>query len=729
MDGRANCVRRLACAAVVVLGFSGAGAQGQYGGGSGTAEAPYLVRTAEQMNAIGLNQEDWDKHFELEADIDLQDLAGSAFHSIGSGDQPFTGVFDGGGHTISNFRCLVREDEPEDGFRARIGLFGMVDGPQAQIRGLGLIDPQVELVATCSESVWHVGALAGYLRSGSIVDCYVDGGQVAGDRSVGGLVGTSAGTISRCWTACTVVPGPDRAVVPLPGDMQEDRESLGGLVGENGGEIHSCHSTATVSGAEDVGGLVGSHRRGTIANSWARGSVSARWAGGGLVGYNGLAGTITQCHAAARVRAEKVAGGLVAKNNAAYIRASWAGGDVAGEMFVGGLVGLNTDERPNTSVLTGGVADCYATARVSGSTACGGLIGGNVLTLSRCYALGEVSTTDPNREEFKEFGLVGTNRMGVGLGGMREGVIEDCFWDTQTSGQSSSQGGGTGLPTAEMQSMWTYIIAGWDFTGATVDGTEDIWKMCCGRPIYPKLAWEPMLVGDFVAPEGIDFADLAFLAEHWLQSAGLPCDNADLTFDARTDMKDFTLLAQCWRRGARKSIFEAMLDVPPGWTTEGLWQFGVPTGGGGTTAGNPDPTGGYTGENIYGVNLHGDYTVAVDGPHYLIAGPFDCRAYRDIKLQFARWLNSDEADFVQTTVEISMDGTTWSVIWRHRDAEAIFADDNWQVVTYALGPMADHCQSLYLRWGYEVKTNEAWPMSGWNIDDVVLTGIEQQEQH
>jgi hypothetical protein len=729
MDGKTSHVHWPACAVVVVCLTAGSLAQGKYAGGSGRAEDPYLIRTAEQMNAVGLNQEDWDKHFELEADIDLKDLAGSGFHPIGSGAQPFTGVFAGKGHSVSNLTYPVQADEPQDGFRSYVGLFGLVDDPQAQITQVGLIDPQLGPVPTCPESVWYAGALVGCLRSGSVTDCHVDGGQVSGDRWVGGLIGSNGGTISNCWTACSVAPGPERSLIPLPGDMHEDHEGFGGLVGENSGDIRRCHSTATVSGAEDVGGLVGSHRRGTITDSWARGSVSARWAGGGLVGYNGLAGTIMRCHAAARVWAEQVAGGLVAKNNAAYIRASWAGGDVAGEMFVGGLVGLNTDERYQADVLTGGVADCYATARVRGSTTCGGLIGGNVLTVSRCYALGEVSTTDPNREEFEEFGLVGANRLGIGFGGIREGVIEDCFWDTQTSGQSSSQGGGTGLPTAEMQSMWTYIVGGWDFAGETVNGTEDIWQMCCGRPIYPKLAWEPMLVGDFVAPEGIDFADLAFLAEHWLQSAGLACVDADLTFDARADMDDFMLLAQCWRRGARKSIFETMLDVSPGWTTEGLWQFGVPTGRGGTEAGNPDPTSGYTGENVYGLNLHGDYTVAVDGPHYLIAGPFDCRAYRDIRLQFARWLNSDEADYVQATVEISTDGTTWSVIWRHRDVEAIFADDNWQVVTYALGPMADHCQSLYLRWGYEVKTSEAWPMSGWNIDDVVLTGIEQQEQH
>ena len=35
-------------------------AQAQYGGGSGTQDDPYLIRTAEQMNAIDLSEEDWD---------------------------------------------------------------------------------------------------------------------------------------------------------------------------------------------------------------------------------------------------------------------------------------------------------------------------------------------------------------------------------------------------------------------------------------------------------------------------------------------------------------------------------------------------------------------------------------------------------------------------------------------------------------------------------------------
>jgi len=78
-------------------------AQAQYGGGSGTAEEPYLIYTAEQMNEIGQNKKDWDKHFKLMVDIDLASYTGTNFNIIGRPSWLFTGVFDGNGYTISNF--------------------------------------------------------------------------------------------------------------------------------------------------------------------------------------------------------------------------------------------------------------------------------------------------------------------------------------------------------------------------------------------------------------------------------------------------------------------------------------------------------------------------------------------------------------------------------------------------------------------------------------------------
>ena len=46
-------------------------AQAQYGGGTGEPNDPYLIYTAEHLNAIGAEPNDWDKHFKLMADINL----------------------------------------------------------------------------------------------------------------------------------------------------------------------------------------------------------------------------------------------------------------------------------------------------------------------------------------------------------------------------------------------------------------------------------------------------------------------------------------------------------------------------------------------------------------------------------------------------------------------------------------------------------------------------------
>jgi len=82
-------------------------AEAKYGGGIGEPNDPYLIYTAEQMNTIGAEPNDWDKHFKLMADIDLSAYSGTQLNIIGIryGDA-FTGVFDGNGHTVSNFRRI-----------------------------------------------------------------------------------------------------------------------------------------------------------------------------------------------------------------------------------------------------------------------------------------------------------------------------------------------------------------------------------------------------------------------------------------------------------------------------------------------------------------------------------------------------------------------------------------------------------------------------------------------
>ncbi len=57
-------------------------AEAKYEGGAGTAGDPYLIYTAEQMNEIGANPGDWNKHFMLIADVNMSDIAGTDYNII-----------------------------------------------------------------------------------------------------------------------------------------------------------------------------------------------------------------------------------------------------------------------------------------------------------------------------------------------------------------------------------------------------------------------------------------------------------------------------------------------------------------------------------------------------------------------------------------------------------------------------------------------------------------------
>ena len=105
----------------------------------------------------------------------------------------------------------------------------------------------------------------------------------------------------------------------------------------------------------------------------------------------------------------------------------------------------------------------------------------------------------------------------------------------------------------------------------------------------------------------------------------------------------------------------------------------------------------------------------------MIAGPFDCSAFGDMKLRFARWLNTDAPEFVASKIEVSKNQVDWHTVWEHTEPSDI-TDDSWQVLEYDVGATADHEPTVYLRWSYEILDDRAYPYSGWNIDDVELLG-------
>lgn len=162
------------------------------------------------------------------------------------------------------------------------------------------------------------------------------------------------------------------------------------------------------------------------------------------------------------------------------------------------------------------------------------------------------------------------------------------------------------------------------------------------------------------------------------------------------------------------------LDSDPGWSRQGEWAFGVPQGGGGVNYGNPDPTAGATGANVFGVNLSGDYLNNVGGPYYLLAGPFNFTGYTGVMLQFQRWLNTDFNPVI-ATLEVSNDGTNWTTLFSNPTSAV--TDSGWTLVRYDISTVADNHSSVYVRWGHRIGSGgTSYAYSGWNIDDIAFMG-------
>ena len=122
----------------------------------------------------------------------------------------------------------------------------------------------------------------------------------------------------------------------------------GGLVGliEGGSTVSNCHSSGAVTGASQVGGLVGWSQGSSISDSSSSATVSGNIAVGCLVGDAGAASSITRCEASCAVEGSQAVGGLVGivGTGGATISQSAASGTVAvrtGSVgrYIGGLLG------------------------------------------------------------------------------------------------------------------------------------------------------------------------------------------------------------------------------------------------------------------------------------------------------------------------------------------------------------------------------------------------------
>jgi hypothetical protein len=423
--------------------------------GAGTADEPYLIRSAADLGTVWLEPA---ACYRLETSVDLSGISWSV-----AVVPWFEGTFDGNGCVISNLRIRG------GGY---LGLFGET-GSGARILNLGL-----EAIDVNGTGL-YVGGLVGD-NEADVSECY-SSGTVVGDGHVGGLLGNNDGTVAACHSAC---------------DVTGWQYEIGGLIGSNSGRVATSFSVGTVSGRGQVGGLVGRCRLGgSIEESYSDSRVSGTDSDvGGLVGY--FSGRILRSHSTGAVVGKALVGGLAGRNSGSVV-SSYSTGAVEGEQLVGGLTGYNS----------GSIATSYSSGTVVGVLRVGGLAGLNGGNIADCYSRGDVRGDDyVGGLAGRNAGiLVGSNIIGIvrsystgsvqgkqSVGGL-VGVsgpsgTTASFWDVETSGQAASPIG-AGKTTIEMLSAATYLDAGWDFLGEEINGAQSIWWIVEGQD-YPRLWWE-----------------------------------------------------------------------------------------------------------------------------------------------------------------------------------------------------------------------------------------------
>ena len=211
-----------------------------------------------------------DINITLTADIDL---TGKNWTPIGTDyDNSYKGTFDGGGHTITGLTFTTNDEYA--------GLFGWLN------------------------------------RAGTVKNVVMEGVQITSNQiyggSIGGVVGSSWGTIENCSVSGSI----------------SGTVYVGGVVGvQICGSITGCSSSATVKGMVDVGGVAGqTNSSATLTACYATGNVTLEIApkkniaGGGLVGMNAGSRGLLACYATGNVTST---------------------GSSTGQVHIGGFLGNN----------------------------------------------------------------------------------------------------------------------------------------------------------------------------------------------------------------------------------------------------------------------------------------------------------------------------------------------------------------------------------------------------
>jgi|GEM_PF-993673 hypothetical protein len=178
-----------------------------------------------------------------------------------------------------------------------------------------------------------------------------------------------------------------------------------------------------------------------------------------------------------------------------------------------------------------------------------------------------------------------------------------------------------------------------------------------------------------------------------------------------------------------QTVFFDDFETERGWILSGEWQranaqgLGGHQNGQGETSGPSDPAQAISGTRILGTDITGlgtypgNYEPNLPEMAYVAVSPeINAFYFSDVTLSFERWLNVHI--FHRANIDISTDnGLTWTNLWTNYE---VHNTSNWSQVSYSV-PWASRKPSVRFRFGLG-ETGGLNLQSGWNIDDLVVTG-------
>lgn len=218
-------------------------------------------------------------NYQLKIDINLENIN---FNPIGNSAEAFTGIFDGGWHTIKNFKADGNSNE----------YFGLFRNNKGTIKNLFLLD--VKIINAGLNS----GCLVG-INSGLIENCTVSG-SIDGNCGIGGIVGenTKSGILRYLSNAANVTAD----------GVLGDSYSAGGILGNNKGLIEYCRNEGEIYAKKFAAGIA-AENGGTIRYGYNVGKIKAETYAGGLAGRN-YGGIVSYCYNYGEIKSSQFSAGI-----------------------------------------------------------------------------------------------------------------------------------------------------------------------------------------------------------------------------------------------------------------------------------------------------------------------------------------------------------------------------------------------------------------------------------